>query len=156
MAAALDSFEAELKQLRQDLRGGAISRGNYERAVKDVLTRRGIAQLEPNWWSRYTLEDAPASWVNPHLEFIWRQASPDKQDIALMVVGALKEQNYHKKAAKYAYLKKQLEKYDVFIDVVPEQFIRGEIKALQTVAAAVMEIYTPTGLYSRSKGSVYG
>lgn len=143
-----DSFEAELKQLRQDFHDGAISKANYLEAVKGVFTRWEVTKLESNWWAKYQLKDAPVTWINPHFESIWMQASPDKQDIARMAIGVMREINYRKKAAKYACLKEQLERQGIYTGVSIEQFMRGGVKTSQIMVAAIMEVFTPTGLYS--------
>ncbi len=107
------------------------------------------AELESNWWSKYSFKDIPEELKNPHFKSVFDQSPKDKQAIAMMAVGAYREQNDTKKAAKYQYLKEQMESYGVFINVTPQQFLSGEMKYLQIIGAAIMEIFTPSGLYSK-------
>lgn len=105
--------------------------------------------LEPDWWAKYTEKDVPQSWVNPHFMAVYDQASPDKQDVAKMAVGVLREPNTRKRTAKFDVLIKALEYQDVYIDVTPQQLFFGGQKYMKILMAAVMEVFTPTGIYSR-------
>ena len=85
---------------------------------------------------------------------MYKQASLDKQAIVKMAVGAFREQNTRRKTAKYLYLKKQMENYDVYIDITPKQFLSGRMEYLQVIAAGIMETFTPSGLYPQRYGSI--
>lgn len=105
--------------------------------------------LEPNWWSKYGKKDIPQSWINPHFEAVFDQAPPGKQDVARMAVGVFKEPNIRKKTAKLDVLMETLRSYDVYIEVTPKQVFYGGRKYTNIIMAAVMEVFTPTGIYSR-------
>ncbi len=105
--------------------------------------------LEPDWWAKYTEKDIPQSWVNPHFMAVYDQASPDKQDVAKMAVGVLRELNTRKRIAKFYVLIENLKRYDVYIDMTPQQAFSGNPKYMKILMAAVMEVFTPTGIYSR-------
>lgn len=106
--------------------------------------------LEPGWWSKYGKKDVPQSWINPHFEAVYDQASPGEQDIAKMAVGMMREPNTRRKTAKFYVLVEALKRYDVHIDfMTPQQAFYGGRKSMNIITAAVMEVFTPTGLYSR-------
>ena len=105
--------------------------------------------LEPYWWSKYEKKDIPQSWTNPHLESVFDKASPDKQDVVRMAIGMIKEPNTQKKTAKFYELIEALKRYDIYIDMTPQQFFSGGQKYTKIMIAAVMEVFTPTGIYSR-------
>ncbi|KKK71214.1 hypothetical protein LCGC14_2916160, partial [marine sediment metagenome] len=111
-------------------------------------------ELKTSWWSKYQFKDVPSTLNNPHLESMWRQASLDKQAIVQMAIGAFREPNRRQKVAKYEYLKEQMENYDVYIDVTPRQFLTGRMEHLQIIAAGIMEVFTPSGLYPKRYGSI--
>ncbi len=125
--------------------GPMVSPGQSQ--VKEVV-------LEPYWWSKYQFKDVPSILRNPHLESMYKQASPDKQAIVQMAVGAFRDPNTRQKIAKYEYLKKQMENYDVYIDVTPKQFLTGRMEYLQVIAAGIMETFTPSGLYPERYGNI--
>lgn len=108
-------------------------------------------KLEPNWWMKYQLKDFPAIWMNPHFEYIWKHAPPDRQDVGRMGVGTYKEFNIRKRMAKFNQTKAELEKYDVFIPLTAEEYVRGGVKAAQILASAIMEVFSHTGMYSKEK-----
>ena len=105
--------------------------------------------LEPYWWSKYTKADLPRTWINPHFESVYDKAPTDQQDVAKMAVGVLREPNSRKKTAKFDVLIEALKQHDVYIDVTFKQFIYGGQKYMRIMTAAVMEVFTPTGIYSR-------
>lgn len=110
-------------------------------------------ELEPNWWSKYGKKDIPQSWINPHFEAVYNQASPDKQDVAKMAIGVLKEPNIRKKTAMFYEMIEALQRYDVYIDMTPQQLFYGGRKYRIIILAAVMEVFHPSGLYSRGNVS---
>lgn len=108
-------------------------------------------KLEPNWWVKYQLKDAPVAWMNPHFKYIWNHAPLDRQDVGKMSIGVHREFNTRKKIAKFNVLKDELERYDVYIPITAEQYVRGGQKAAQILASAVMEVFSFTGMYSKEK-----
>ena len=105
--------------------------------------------LEPFWWSKYEEKDVPSSWVNPHFLSVYNQASSDKQDVGRMAVGVLREPNTRKKTAMFYELIEAFKRYDVYIDMTPQQLFYGGQKYQKIVMAAVMEVFTNTGLYAK-------
>lgn len=111
------------------------------------------ADLLPNWWEKYSLSDAPKYLRNPHFDSIWNKASPDKQKVALIGFGVVKEPNLRVREAKLAELQEVFRSFDVWVNLDARKLYLGGIftdfNELQKLAAAIMEVYTPTGLYSR-------
>lgn len=115
------------------------------------LEERGMV-LEPEWWAGYQFRDVPSILNNPHFESVWGQAPPDKQQFVLMAVGTFREQNVRRKAMKYEYFNRQMEQYGVYTGVTTQQFLTGNMKYFQIIAAGIMEVFTPTGLYTERVG----
>ena len=104
--------------------------------------------MESNWWARYSYKDFPPIWQNPHMVYIWDHAPPDRRDAGKMAIGVIKEFNTARRKAKYNELKRRLEGFDVFIPMTAEEFVRGKPGATQVLTAAVMEVFSHTGMYS--------
>jgi len=105
-------------------------------------------ELEDYWWEKYSLKDAPSYMVNPHFESIWNQASIEKQKIALMGIGILREPNIRKREAKYNQLSGEMVEFNVYMPMSFKKFRMGGTTTFQIYASAIMEVYTPSGLYS--------
>ena len=108
--------------------------------------------LPDRWWDKYSVKDAPTFWTNPHLMHIWELAPPEKQDITLMTIGVLKEQSTKRKIAMYEYTNREFEKYGVYVKLDPRKLnlgMFGHNEETQIFIAAMMEVFTPTGLYSK-------
>ncbi len=117
------------------------------------MTSKSI-ELEPRWWSSITLDDAPKRWLNPHMRSVWEQSTPHKQDIGLMVISIFVEVNPRIRRAKYEYVKREFEAHDIYVDIDIDKALApmfGSISEAQKLVAAMMEVYTPTGLYSKDR-----
>ena len=111
-----------------------------------MFTQKPII-LPAGWWSKYTLKDAPVNWINPHFVYIWDHSPLDRQNVGKMGIGVYREPNMQRKQAKFDVLKRELEKYDVYIPITYKQLIMGGQKAYDIFASAVMEVFSYTGMY---------
>ncbi len=104
--------------------------------------------LEPGWWEKYGKKDLPQSWLNPHFEAVYDQASPEKQAVAKMAIGMQKEFSTRRKVAKFNALMDALSRFDVYPPITAQEAFSGNQRYTKIMMAAVMEVFTPTGLYS--------
>lgn len=103
--------------------------------------------LEQNWWGKYQLKDFPASWMNPHFEYIWNHAPYDRKEIGKMAIGIVREPSLKRKIAMFNVLKNELMRYDVYIPLTARELLSGSQKAIKILASAVMEVFSHTGMY---------
>ncbi len=111
------------------------------------FSSNNTVQLEPYWWTKYTLDDAPLYLVNPHFRSVWEQSTPDRQDIALMAIGMFKETNSKRREVKFNLIKERMAGYGIYMPLTYREFASNFKKSMPIIAAATMEIYTPSGLY---------
>lgn len=66
-----------------------------------------------------------------------------------MTLGMIKEVNIKRKEAMFNALKQRMEEHGVYLPLDFKGYMRGNMRSKQVLIAAVMEVYTPSGLYDK-------
>lgn len=107
--------------------------------------------LEPYWYKKYELKDAPAQWVNPHLEAVWNMGTEEQRDVGRMAIGVLMEPDTFKRSAKFNQLAQELERRDIYTGLTFGKLTYRGLEVDNIMVAAIMEVFTPTGVLSRKQ-----
>ena len=108
--------------------------------------------LDLCWYKKYELKDAPEQWVNPHLEAVWNMGTEEQRDIGRMAIGVLMEPDTFKRSAKFNQLEQELERRNIYTGLTFGKLTYRGLEVDNMMAAAIMEVFTQTGVLSRKQG----
>lgn len=126
---------------------------------KNIRSHTYAAEILPElpslWYAKFTLDQGlaafgiPKTLMNPHFMNVIHNAPLEKNILIQMSAGMMREVNPKIRLAKFYAVRKTMEQFGVYMPISMKQLITGGNEAKQIYIAAIMECYTPTGLYNK-------
>lgn len=106
-------------------------------------------QLPYHWWERYDYQSFPMMYRNMHFLSVWNRATDHQRQVARMAIGFMRTPVSFVAKPMFKELVVEFEREGIYLPFDYIGYRRGRPKTSSVLIAAVMEVFTPTGIFSR-------